>query len=535
MDRRTFLHRASTTSAALGATALLGATAACSSTPHHSSAAGTTTTGSTPPRTTTSTTGGPPNWAALAGMLTGSLVLPADAAYAGDALLYNEVYPSAPAAIAYCATSTDVQRCVGFAREHGVALAARSGGHSYGGYSTSSGLVIDVSSLNDVVVGSASTQATVGAGAKLINIYNQLGSSGLLLPGGSCPTVGIAGLALGGGQGVFGRKFGLTCDSIASLNVVTADGSLRTCSPDANSDLYWACRGGGGGNFGVVTSFSFAVYPIPPVTLFTLEWPWGSAADVLSAWLQWTASAPQELWSNCQLLSSGSAGAGSPYSLKVTGVYAGSSSACSSALAPLTAAVGSATSYRFVGPESYLDAMLIEAGCQGKSVAQCQLTTPGGAGTLSRSAFVAKSSYINAPLPSAGVAAMVTAVQSLDADVPQVGGGIVFDAYGGKINETAAADTAFVHRDALACAQYSTSFGGAPSPSLMAAAHSWLAQTQTAFAPYAQGSYQNYIDPSLTNWAEAYYGSNLPRLKSVKQSVDPDDLFHFAQSIPLPT
>jgi hypothetical protein len=251
--------------------------------------------------------------------------------------------------------------------------------------------------------------------------------------------------------------------------------------------------------------------------------------------MPWSASSPPELWSNCQLLFSGSAGGGSPYELKVTGVYAGSTSACASALAPLASAVDTGTSYQFVGPENYLNAMLIEAGCQGKTLSQCQLASPGGAGTLSRSAFVAKSTFINAPLPSAGVAAMVDAVQSLDRQVPQVGGGIVFDAYGGKINQVPASDTAFVHRDALACAQYSTSFGGAPSSGLMAAAAGWLNQTETAFAPYARGSYQNYIDPGLANWAEAYYGSNLPRLIRVKRSVDPDDLFHFAQSIPLGT
>jgi hypothetical protein len=535
MDRRTFLRRTSTASAAVSATALIGATAACStSAPRPSGASSRTgSTGGSTPRRPTSATGGRPNWAALAGMLTGSLVLPADAAYAGDAELYNEIRPSAPAAIAYCATPTDVQRCVVFARDHGTPLAARSGGHSYGGYSTTTGLIVDVSALNSVVIGSGSTQAAVGAGAKLINLYAQLGSAGVLLPGGSCPTVGIAGLALGGGQGVFGRYLGLTCDNVVSLRLVTADGSLRTCSPTANGDLYWACRGGGGGNFGVVTSFTFDVYPIPTVTLFTLEWPWAAAPDVLAAWMPWSAASPYELWSNCQLLSGGNAGGGSPYSLQVTGVFAGSSSACAAALAPLTAAVGTATSYQFVGPESYLDAMLIEAGCQGKSIAQCQLATPGGAGTLSRSAFMAKSSFISAPLPSSGVAAMIDAVQSLDAGLPQVGGGIVFDAYGGKINQVAAGDTAFVHRDALACAQYSVSFGGIPSTSLQASALGWLSQTETAFAPYATGSYQNYIDPGLANWAEAYYGSNLPRLKKVKKSVDPDDLFHFAQSIPL--
>ncbi len=525
MDRRTFLQRVGTTSAALGATVLLGATAACSSPSDHSqSSSGSTTTSSSAP---------PPKWSALAGMLNGTLVLPGEAAYPASALLYNELFAPQPAAVAYCATAADVQRCVAFARTHGIDLAARSGGHSYGGYSSCPGLVIDVSSLNAVSVESGMRRASVGAGAQLIDIYSQLGANGVLLPGGSCPTVGIAGLALGGGIGVFGRAYGLTCDNIASLHVVTADGSLRTCSPSSHSDLYWASRGGGGGNFGVVTSFIFDVHPIPDVALFTLEWAWGEAATVLDSWLRWIPATPDELWSNCQLASNGSSGGGT---LKVTGVFAGSVAACTSALAPLLTAVGVAPTYRFVGPEEYMSATLIEAGCEGLTVEQCHLPTRNRGGVLGRSAFRAKSSFVNAALPATATAAMIDAVNALASDVPGVGGGIVFDSYGGAINQVAAADTAFVHRDAIACAQYSVSYGSAsPSPSVVAAAQAWLERMQSSFAPIARGSYQNYIDPTLPDWARAYYGSNLPRLMEVKRAYDPGDLFHFAQSVPLPT
>jgi FAD/FMN-containing dehydrogenase len=465
-------------------------------------------------------------------MLTGSLVVPGDAAYADDALLYNEVLTSQPAAIAYCATAADVQRCVAYARAHGVQLAARSGGHSYAGYSSCPGLVVDVSSLNRVSVEPGMRLATVGAGAQLIDIYSQLGSSGLLLPGGSCPTVGIAGLALGGGIGVFARAYGMTCDNIASLQMVTADGSLRQCSPNTDSDLYWASRGGGGGNFGIVTSFTFTVHPIPSVTLFTLEWPWGEAATVLDAWLQWIPAAPNELWANCQLASNGTGGGGY---LKVTGVFAGSPAACASALGPLLATVGAAPTYRFVGPENYLRAMMIEGGCEGLTVAQCHLPTRDPGGTLSRSAYTAKSTYVSQAFPAAGTAAMINAVESLGSTVPGVGGGITFDSYGGVISQVAVRDTAFVHRDAIACAQYSVTYPDAgPSPAVVAGARSWLDQTQSSFAPYARGSYQNYIDPTLPVWAQAYYGVNLSRLMGVKKSYDPDDVFHFAQSIPLP-
>jgi FAD/FMN-containing dehydrogenase len=527
MDRRTFLRRTGTTSAALGATVLVGAAAACTSTPsHHLHPSGgtSTTSGATVP---------PPQWSALAGMLTGTLVVPSDAAYPNSAQLYNELFAPQPAAIAYCASASDVQRCVAYARAHGVPFVARSGGHSYAGYSSCPGLVIDVSSLSSISLQPGMKLASVGAGAQLVDIYSQLGSSGVLLPGGSCPTVGIAGLALGGGIGVFGRAYGMTCDNIASVAMVTADGSLRQCSPSDHDDLYWASRGGGGGNFGIATSFTFNVQPIPSVTLFTLEWSWNDAATVLEAWLQWIASAPNEVWCNCQLDSNGSGAGGI---LKVTGVFAGSPAACTSALAPLLRAVGTAPTDQFVGPEDYLRAMLIEAGCEGLSVAQCHLPSRNQGGTLSRTAYTAKSTFINAALPASGTAAVLGAVEALASEVPGVGGGIVFDSYGGAIGQLAPGDTAFVHRRAIACAQYSVNYAnGSPSTAVTAAARSWLDQTQAVFAPYAQGSYQNYIDPTLPNWAEAYYGSNLPRLKQVKGVYDPDDVFHFAQSIPLPT
>jgi FAD/FMN-containing dehydrogenase len=480
--------------------------------------------------TTTAHSTGPPDWRVLAGSLTGTLVQPGNSGYAAGAQLYNELYSPQPAAIAYCATPSDVQRCVAFARDHQVSLAARSGGHSYGGYSSCPGLVIDVSPLHGVVVGAtagtATPTATIGAGATLLDVYSQLGNEGLLLPGGSCPTVGIAGLALGGGIGVFGRAYGLTCDQIESVQMVTADATLRQCGPNHYEDLYWASRGGGGGNFGVVTSFGFRLHAIPPVTLFTLEWPWGAAGTALDAWLTWLPSTPNELWSNCQLLADGTTGSGR---LKVTGVYAGSTTDCQGALAPLHTMVGQATTDSFVGPETYLNAMLIEAGCEGDSVAQCSAAP-------TRSPFTAKSSFVDSALPTNVVNGLVSAVESLASEVPGVGGGIVFDGFGGVVNQVGPAETAFVHRESIACAQYSITFATAPPvQSVAQAASAWLSQIAGLFAPVTHGSYQNYIDPSLTDWAHAYYGSNLPRLGQIKQRYDPDDLFRFAQSIPLPT
>ncbi len=427
-----------------------------------------------------------------------------------------------------------MQHCLAFARGHGVQMAARSGGHSYGGYSSCSGLVVDVTRMAAVTAGptGSATSATVGAGARLIDIYSALGAAGVLLPGGSCPTVGIAGLALGGGIGVFGRKYGLTCDNLQSLEMVTADSRVVKAEPGNHDDLLWASKGGGGGNFGVVTSFTFDVHPIPDIALFTLQYPWGAAADVLGAWQHWMPGTPPELWSNCQLLSSGAAGGPQPLSVRVTGVLVGTPSTLTGLLGPFMAAVGTAPTYQFVGPEPYLRAMLIEAGCSDSSVAACHLPSQNPAGTLSRAAFAAKSNYIDAAMSSAGLQAAVDAVASLAQSQPGSGGGMVFDSYGGAINEVASDSTAFVHRDAVACIEYSVSWGTGASSAVMAAAATWLQDAQAQLAPYSHGAYQNYIDPTLADWQQAYYGSNLPRLVDVKRAYDPDDVFHFAQSIP---
>ncbi len=530
LSRREVLRRGASAAAVVGSAALLGPlAAACGRTP---SAGPATTTTTRPARTTTTGATGPPTaaqWAALGQALTGSLVLPANPSYGTDKELYNERFDTIdPAAIAYCASPTDVQRCLSFARGHQLPLTARSGGHSYGGYSSvQGGLVIDVTSMGTVTPQPPST-AVVGAGTRLVDLYNALGAAGVALPGGSCPTVGIAGLALGGGIGVFGRLWGLTCDNVQSLQVVTADARLVTASATENEDLYWACRGGGGGNFGIVTSFTFGVQPVPAIALFTLVWPFAAASDVLGAWLSWIGGAPDELWSNCQLLSGGPSGT----ELRVTGVFAGTPAACTAALQPLLGAVGSAPSSQFVGPEQYLNAMLIEGGCEGDTVAQCHLPSQNPAGTLSRAAFAAKSAYLKAPLPTATLDAVVADVQNLSDQLPALGGGMVFDAYGGAINRVAADATAFVHRDALCAIEYDVNWSTGTPTSTVDAAQQWLTTAQSTLAPVADGAYQNYIDPTLPDWLTAYYGANLPRLMRIKGQVDPDDVFHFAQSIP---
>jgi FAD binding domain/Berberine and berberine like len=522
-DRRTFLRRAIGLSAVGSGALLAGAALEGCGTSH------------APPSTTSTTKPvaiGPPSvndWRALAAALTGTLVLPTSPSYGVDRLLYNARFENPrPLALAYCASADDVARCVGFATAHEIRITARSGGHSYGGYSTCDGLVIDVSRMSGISVNTGSNVATIGAGAQLIDVYNVLGKYDRLLPGGSCPTVGIAGLALGGGIGVFGRKYGLTLDNVREVSLVTADARHIRADAGDHSDLWWASRGGGGGNFGVATSFMFDVHPMPEVTLFTLQFPWDAATTVLEAWQEWMIDAPDELWSNCQLLSQGTYG----FLVQVGGVYCGSPGGLSPLLSQLQRSIATAPTYSFVGSRDYLSAMEIEAGCSGLTIAACHLSTERPGGTLSREAYAAKSSYVDEPMDHARAADMIAAIEHLASLAPTVGGALAFDAYGGAINRVGARETAFVHRDKLACIQATYSWTSYTTASVINAGEEWLTWLGTNVFNPATGAYQNYIDPTLNDWQQAYYGENLSRLVKVKRAYDPDDHFSFAQSIP---
>jgi FAD/FMN-containing dehydrogenase len=472
----------------------------------------------------------PADWTALGRDLSGPLVRPGESAYTVSKRLFDPRFDSLhPAGIAYCRNPHDVSTCLAFVRKFGIPVAARCGGHSYAGWSSGSGLIIDVTRMSGVNV-SGST-AVVGAGTKLIDFYSGLAAHGRGVPGGSCPTVGISGLTLGGGVGVVSRAYGLTSDNVKSLQIVTADGQVRTCNSTQNSDLFWACRGGGGGNFGVVTSFTFGTHPVGNIVLFFLSWPWSQAARVISAWQNWAPHAPDALWSNLHL---SAAPGGSVPSIQVGGTYLGSISGAAAQLEKLYAAAGSHPSSPFMETTSWLHAMLVEAGCASLTVNQCHLPTQNPAGRLARASEYAKSDIFTKPLSSRGIATLLSGVTKFQraGGASGASGGIAFDALGGAVNRVAPGATAFVHRNGLFQAQYTTTWPvGAPAAAV-ARQHAWQQSFWQSMRPYASGqAYQNYIDPALANWRQAYYGANLARLTQVKAKYDPNRVFRFPQAI----
>jgi FAD/FMN-containing dehydrogenase len=436
--------------------------------------------------------------AALAKTLDGDVVIPASAGYDAARRLWNIRFDALrPRAIVYCASIPDVQRIVRWGRKHAIHVVPRSGGHSYAGYSTGNGVVVaDVSRLDAVTV--AGNLATVGAGATLGPVYTALAQHAKTIPAGSCPTVGIAGLALGGGIGYASRQLGTTADRLRRVHIVTADGELRMCDATHHFDLFWACRGGGGGNFGIVTDLTFATAPVSTVAVYSIEWPWSQAAQAVAAWQAFAPHAPDALFSVLDLIATGPP-ATMPH-VTSSGQYFGSESDLASLLQPLTS-VGTPTRVR-TQTLAYLDAM--EHWGNGEN----------------RISFTAKSDYVNAPLPQSAIAALVSGIAARQA----AGRGAIFlDAHGGAINRVPKGATAFVHRDALFSIQYTAQNGGA----------TWLARVYAQLRPHVSGfAYQNYIDPQLSTWQHAYYGSNLTRLRKIKRAVDPHGFFRFAQSVP---
>ncbi|MFI6596154.1 FAD-binding oxidoreductase [Nonomuraea sp. NPDC050536] len=446
--------------------------------------------------------GSPPaDWTGLRRRLAGSLVLPGDSGYDRARRLFNPTYDRVrPGGVAYVTSAADVAACVNFVRNARIPVTARSGGHSYAGWSTGTGLVIDVSRMNSI--GYSAGRATIGAGAKLVDVYDRLAAHGVSIPAGSCPTVGVGGLTLGGGIGVVSRKYGLTCDALESVQIVTADGRVLTCDATHHAGLFWACRGGGGGNFGVVTSFTFRTHPIRDVSVFFLRWPWAKAAAAVKVWQSWAPDAPDELWSTLHLGRDRNG-----LYVQIGGLYLGGKDALNRLLAPLSAKLG-ASSSRYVAGSSYQHAMMVMAGCATLSVERCKQIT--------REAFVAKSHMAYRPMPDKAVNALVAGVAQ--------GGrhSVLLDALGGAVGRVKPDATAFPHRAALFSVQY---YADGSDRTWLRAIHATM---RTHLGDHA---YVNYIDPDLTDWRAQYYGPNAGRLAEVKSTYDPDRLFRLPQGV----
>ncbi len=460
----------------------------------------------------------PPDWDELAARLDGTLVLPEQPAFAKVARPLNLRYEDIrPVGVAVCGGPQDVGESVRFARENELPIAVRSGGHNYAGYCTGPGLVINLGEMKAVEVIEAAGTLRVEPGARNTDVYRGLQPHGVAISAGRCPTVAIGGLVLGGGIGFSSRKLGLTCDSLVEADVVTADGEQLHVNEDQEPDLFWALRGGGGGNFAVSTSFRFATEPVGDVTLYDISWDWDDAAAVFEAFQRVIADAPDEFSARLGAGSAGKPASGGegPPEISALGQYFGPKQELVELLDPALSAATPTTS--LIEPRTFWQAKnyLFH--------------------TVPRGFWGTKSSYLDRPLSGDGVDTLLRRIEELPGSRNRDGGGIALFASGGAINRVAADATAFVHRGAFALLASEVTWSAADPEETVEANLDWLDGFAEAMAPHvSEFAYQNFIDRTQPDWEHAYYGENFERLTEVKRTYDPDDVFSFEQSIPLP-
>ncbi|MFI6865420.1 FAD-dependent oxidoreductase [Nocardia sp. NPDC050406] len=425
-------------------------------------------------------------WGALRGRLRGRLLTVGDAEYASAKRVFDPDFDARmPAAVLEAATVDDVRSGLVFAREHGLAVAARAGGHSYVGASTTSdALVVDVRRLSEVAVDGDLVR--IGAGATLFPVLRALDRIGRALPLGSCPTVGVAGLALGGGIGVDSRAHGMTCDRLVEADLVLPNGTVRTASETRAADLFWALRGAGA--VGVVTSMAFRTHAATARDAVTLNFP-GSARSI-TGWARWMPTADRSSWANLTVSAEGG-----ETTCRVRLFCA--KGAGETAAAELTAAVGLSASAKEVRTLSNLDTALVLAG---------------GSDTTPRSTKVAGSDVVT------DIAAVADTVLAHIAAGSRSGipGYVILDPLDGAVRDLAPEATAFPWRRHAATLQWLVD-----SPTDPAAARRWVTDAHRALGAASAGAYANYVEPDTD--PGRYFAGNLRRLRIIRRVVDPDN------------
>jgi FAD/FMN-containing dehydrogenase len=413
----------------------------------------------------------------------------------------------APQAIAQCTSPQDVATAIVVARRHGVPFAPRSGGHCYAGRSSTTGLLIDVSPMRAISV--AHGRATIGAGARLGEVYEHLLDHDLTVPGGSCPTVGIAGLTLGGGFGILGRTHGLCSDHLLGAEVVLADGRIVTCDTGQHTDLHWALRGAGGARFGIVTSFDFELVPATPATNFRVGFRPEDAAAVLDAWQHWAPTAPDELTASLLVRAVGEAGQAP--SVEVIGAMSGTEADVDGLVDELVAAAARDPIALYRETMSHRDTRSFWARLDG--------------GELTRHGHrFHKSGYFRRPLPSGAITTLVDHFNRTGA----IGRyrELDFSPWGGAYNRVPHDATAFAHRDQLFLLKHTAEVHPDSSVDEKQAAREWARRSWATVHSYGSGAvYPNFPDPVLGEWHHCYHGRNLERLLRIKAAYDPTGAF----------
>jgi FAD/FMN-containing dehydrogenase len=455
-----------------------------------------------------------PPWDELASKLHGMLLQPGARDYLRFALPWNRRYASTlPGGIARCMDVADVQTSLVWAEEYSVPMTVRSGGHSYAGFSTTPGLMIDVSPMNQVKFDASTGLATVGGGARNADIYANLRAPSVAITHGRCKAVGVSGLVLGGGMGFNMRSYGLTCDHLVQTEIVLADGTHKLCSPTENDDLFWACRGGGGGNFGINTSFTFQTFPVGRRTVYEITWT-EKVDEILKALQDVVLASPNTL--GCKVsVNAVRSGQKNLLNVQLLGQLIGTPANVRDILAPVYDVAQPGKGHETIMEVGYWDG-------------QDFLSEEGAPAYVHE-----RSRYVIDGISDAGLASIMQHMRNW----PGTGAGATWKFFllGGEVSKLKPSDTAYVHRSAVMISSIELDWLAAEvGTDVVSRNEAWLDEFHAAMRQYSsEQSYQNFIDASQTDWQRAYYGDNLERLITIKTKYDPKNVFHFPQSIPV--
>ena len=464
-----------------------------------------------------------PDWGGLQKGIAGDVVLPGSPHYDAVRKPFEPRFHGVrPQAVVLCESADDVADTLRLAVRSGLQIVPRSGGHCCAGRSSSEGIVIDVTPLRSVSVSDG--VVTIGAGARLGDVYASLNQRGLTLPAGSCPSVGIAGLTLGGGLGILGRKHGLASDQLLEARIVLADGRVVDCDDDHDGELYWALRGAGAGNFGVVTSLVFRTYPASSATNFRLTWSFAQAAAVIEAWQEWAPAAPDELYAS--ILVTASADLERPPAIDLLGSMLGSEADTTELLDKFLARAGADPTSAFHKHMSREDTTHYWADLE-----VTDRDDPGQAETSQHEFRFLKSEFFRRPLPTEAITKLLGHLA--DGRLQGQSRELDFTPWGGAYNRVRDDATAFFHRRELFSLKHATSVDAASSNEAKASAQRWPTESWQSVRPWGSGHvFPNFPDPTLEDWQHAYYGKNYDRLLKVKRTYDPNNIFRFHQSLP---
>ncbi len=438
--------------------------------------------------------------------LTGRVIRPDSPAYTKARTDWDGIYRSYPMAIVFAQTTEDVVNAITFACQNDIAVRARSGRHSLEGWSNvTGGIVIDVSEMKSARLDQGSLTVTVGAGFTQGEVVTTLGAEGFAVPTGGEATVGLAGATLGGGLGFLTRNFGMACDNLMAAEVVvpSGDDGARAITADehSNSDLLWALRGAGNGNFGIVTSFTYRMHPLKQVSL--LEAQWNGLEDLRGVFGAWQRQAPTTDLRLSSVLDIG------PDRIDLLAVLqSGSPAEARELLAPVLSVGNPGVS--------------VQAGRWADIFARLQPPSKSAMEKAKNWKFF--SQFVTEPYPAEAIDIVGKFMKNAPSEVSDY----FCSSLGGAVKKAPPGGSAFAHRDALFYAEPGAGWNG---DAITPRAQAWVAEFSQALRPYVNGAYVNVPNPAMLDWETAYWGDQYARLREIKAKYDPDNVFRYEQSI----